>query len=102
MIIRDLIPGCKQCTISPLEIRRNVHLLQFMHRQLPKKELLVDSKYNTRLQQAPVFKLYKPNNEKTKQNIVYRGAITWNSLSAEHRNKEFDSFSNWLKGVRYA
>ena len=92
---------CLECNISPLETRRNVHLLLFMHKQLYNKDLLNDSKYNTRLHQAPVFKLYKPNNEKAKQNIIYRGALKWNALPAEHRNKELKTFTSWLKGDRY-
>ena len=92
---------CTECNISPLEIRREVHLLLFMHKQTCKKELLKSSKINTRLHRGPVFDMYKPNMEKTKQNIMYRGAITWNALSAENRKKEFTSFASWLKGNRY-
>ena len=55
---------CLECRISPLETRRHVHLLLFMHKQLYNKDLLNSNKYNTRLHQAPVYKLYKPNNEK--------------------------------------
>ena len=58
---------CHECNISPLGIRRDVHLLLFMHRQLYNKESLTNSNYNTRLNTAPVYKLYKPKNEKAKQ-----------------------------------
>ena len=92
---------CLECSISPLEIRREVHLLLFMHKQLHKKALLKKSSVNTRLHQGPVFNLYKPNNEKAKQNVIYRGAIAWNALSAEHRNKEYTSFTSWLKRDRF-
>ena len=92
---------CQECSISPLEVRRNVHLLLFMQKQLYKKELLNISKVNTRLHQAPVYKLYKPNNEKVKQNLLYRGAISWNALAPVHRNKELANFTSWLKGERY-
>ena len=92
---------CQECKISPLEKRRDVHLLLFMHKQLYNKDLLHVSKYNTRLHQAPVYKLYKPNNEKAKQNPLYRGALSWNALLAEHRTKNNTSFTSWLKGDRY-
>ena len=92
---------CVQCTISPLDVRRDVHLLLFMHKQLYKKELIKEGNYNTRLHQAPVFNVYKPNNEKAKQNILYRGAISWNALLAEHRNTELNAFASWIKHDRY-
>ena len=42
---------CSECNISPLETKRMVHLLLFMHKQLYNEELLNNSKYNTRLHQ---------------------------------------------------
>ena len=39
----------------------------------------------TRLHDAIVFKLYKPNNEKSRQNVIYRGALEWNKLNKEQR-----------------
>ena len=92
---------CIECHISPLEIRREVHLLLFMHKQQDKKELLKDKKVNTRLHQGNVFNTYKPNNEKAKQNSLYRGAMAWNSLLSENRNKEFTLFKSWLKQTKY-
>ena len=67
---------CQECSISPLEKRRDVHLLRFMHQQLHRLELLKSSRVNTRLHQGPVFKSYKPNNEKAKHNVLYRSAIS--------------------------
>ena len=87
--------------ISPLEIRREVHLLLFMHKQQQKKELIKVKRVNTRLHQGTVFNTYKPNNEKVKLNSLYRGAMVWNGLSSEHRNQEFPSFKIWLKNTRY-
>ena len=87
---------CKDCYISPLETRRDVHLLLFMHKQLSNEELLKTSNIRTRLHQAPVYKSYKPNNEKVKQNIVYRGAFMWNNLPSCERNKDFNTFKSKL------
>ena len=87
---------CENCKISPLEIRRDIHLLLFMHKQLNKDELLKKTTVPTRLHQAPVFDCYKPNNEKAKQNILYRGAQKWNTLPAIDRNKDFKTFKSKL------
>ena len=92
---------CTECNISPLEARRDVHFLSFMLKQLDKKVLLKTATVNTRLHQGPVFNLYKPNIEKAKQNIIYRGATLWNKLPAETRNKEFSTFVAWLKRELY-
>ena len=68
----------------------------FMHKQSHIEELLKKSCIRTRLHKAPVFKLYKPNNEKVKQNVLYRGAMKWNSLPAKDRNNYFKDFKKGL------
>ena len=87
---------CTDCHISTLEIRRELHLLLFMHKQQQKEELLKQVNICTRLHQAPVFKLYKPNTEKARQNVMYRGALSWNSLPAQDRNSDFKIFKTKL------
>ena len=37
----------------------------------------------TRLHDAIVFLFYKPNSEKSRQNVIYRGALEWNNLNKE-------------------
>ena len=71
-------------------------MLLFMHKQTHIENLLKKSRFRTRLHQAPVFKLCKPNNEKVKQNVFYRGALAWNGLPACDRNKSFKDFKNIL------
>ena len=66
---------CNECHISSLETRREVHLLFLMHKQQYNNELLKTKRANTRLHQGSVFNSYKPNNEKGKQNSLYRGAM---------------------------
>ena len=83
---------CHDCKITPLENRREVQLLLFMHKQTQNLDLLKKSKKKTRLHAAPVFKTYKPNNEKARQNVIYRGAMCWNELSFLDRNKNFNDF----------
>ena len=51
----------------------------------------------TRLHLAPVFKTYKPNNEKARANIIYRGAIKWNNLPASERNLNCDDLKKKQK-----
>ena len=74
---------CQKCHIAPLETRRNSHLLLFKYKQTKNVNLLKKAKRKTRLHQAPVFKTYKPNSEKVKQNVLYRGATSWNALMIE-------------------
>ena len=68
------------CHIDTLGLRRNTHLLLFMHKQTKNKDLIKKTTVRTRLHQAPVFKTYKPNEEKARQNTLYRGACLWNDL----------------------
>ena len=88
---------CHDCRISPLENRREVQLMLFMHKQTQNLELLKKPKKKNRLHSAPVFKTYKPNNEKARQNIIYRGAICWNEMSALDRNKNFNDFKTKIR-----
>ena len=88
---------CRDCHIAPLDVRRETHLLLFMHKQTQKEYLLKKPRIRTRMHQAPVFKLCKPNNEKVKLNVLYRGAILWNGLPANDRNKSFKDLKNSLR-----
>ena len=88
---------CNDCKLKSLIDRRNVHLLLFMHKQSSKLSLLKKPKRCTRLHNAPVFNTYKPNNEKVKSNVLYRGAISWNNLPASDRNMEFKELKKICK-----
>ena len=89
------------CNIVRLEKRRDVHLLLFMHKQSHINELLKQSNVRTRLHTAPVFKTYKPNNEKARQNVLYRGANVWNLLPPLDRNLNFNEFKAKVKRDRF-
>ena len=80
------------CYIDTLSKRRDIHLLLFMHKQTNHVNLIKETNVWTRLHQAPVFKTYKPNSEKARQNILYRGACKWNALPANDRYLEFKAF----------
>ena len=68
-----------------------------MHKQTNQEHLLKKKTVNTRLQNGPVFKTYKPNNEKAKLNLFYRGAIRWNEIPADTRKKSFKDFKLYQK-----
>ena len=84
---------------SSLEDRRQAHLLLFMHKQTGNKQLLKEKVCNTRLQNGPVFATYKPNNEKARSSVFYRGAIKWNETSAKNRNLSFKDFKLYQKSL---
>ena len=63
------------CKIATLQDRHDCHLLLFMHKQLLNTTLLKEKMVNTRLHSAPVFSTYKPNNEKARDNVMYKGAM---------------------------
>ena len=86
---------CHVCKISPLENRREVQLMLFMHKQTQNLDLL--KKKKTRLHSAPVFKTYKPNNEKASHNVIYRGAMCWNEISVLDRNKNLNDFKTKIR-----
>ena len=99
-VSRDIL--CRNNHIATLESRRKLHLLLFMHKQTNKANFVKQTNIRTRLHCAPVFKTYKPNNEKVKQNVMYRGAITWNALPANDRNETFVKFKSKLKREQFA
>ena len=96
-VSKDIL--CDNCNIDPLYQRRNVHLLLFMHKQIRNADIIKRTNVRTRLDQAPVFNTYKPNNEKARQNVLYRGANLWNILQANDRNLDFKGFKTKLKRV---
>ena len=83
---------CNECHISTLGARRNLHLLLFMHHFKNCEKMLKNSNIQTRLHQAPVFWYYKPDNERVRLNVFYRGALAWNTLPANERNMSFKDF----------
>ena len=89
---------CNECMVAPLCNRRDTHLLLFMHKQTNQEHLLKSKTVNTRLQKGPVFnKTLKPNNEKSKLSVFYRGATSWNALKANTRNMAFKDFKLYQK-----
>ena len=82
----------RNCKVAPLKDRRLSHLLNFMNKEKINEILLKTHQIQTRLNAAPVFAAYKPNNEKAKANVLYRGATEWNKLPAIERNLDTNGF----------
>ena len=49
----------------------------------------------TRAHDTLLFTVMRPNNEKYKRNVYYKGALKWNELSVENRN--IDKYENFNK-----
>ena len=80
-----------KCNLSSLEVRRNVHLRNYMFKIKNVNSFIEnndDRTINTRLHDGPVFKVTHPNSEPIKRSVMYAGAIEWNSLDADDRNIE--------------
>ena len=87
------------CNIASLSNRHDCHLLLFMHKQKTNANLLKPKAVNTRLHDAPVFSTYKPNNEKAKCNVNYKGATKWNELNSISRYLDFSDFKTLQKNA---
>ena len=74
------------CKISLLKERRILHLNLFMFKQRDNRHIVNNRNLRTRAHDAVLFITNKPNNEKYKRNIYYKGALSWNSLPATERN----------------
>ena len=91
------------CKLSDLDIRRHVHLRNYMFNNRSK---YIKEKHivNTRLHDGPVFEIPKPNNDIIKKSVIYSGALDWNSLDTDTRNiKELFQFKRlqkaWMAGT---
>ena len=87
------------CKTSKIEIRRVVHLNLLMYKQRDNVHIVNKRNINTRAHDALLFTTQKPNNEKYKQNVFYRGALTRNNLPVRERNiPDFEKFKSVQKG----
>ena len=68
-----------------------------MSKEKTNQNLLKFTRIKTRLHFAPAFNTYKPNNEKARANVIYRGAIEWNNLPAIEKNLNLDEFKTKQK-----
>ena len=78
----------QRCNINLLQERRILHLNLFMYKQRHNVNIVNTRNIRTRAHDALIFKTERPQNEKYKRNIFYKGALSWNSLPVYERNIE--------------
>ena len=75
-------------SIANLKMRREMHLQLYMFKQKSNVNIVNNRKVCTRMHDAIVFTTFKPNSEKYKRNVLYKGALAWNSLSVAIRKSQ--------------
>ena len=94
----------KEAKLQKLNVRRKVHVLQFVYRKKQDKTLLVRAPTGrvTRSGKKINFKLRKPNTEKYKSSISYYGFKLWNQLPLALQNiDEAICFKYRVKALLY-
>ena len=76
------------CSIANLNMRRRIHLQLNMYKQKNNLSIVNTRKIATRIHDATLFTTIKPNSEKYKMNVLYKGAMAWNSLSVNIRKSQ--------------
>ena len=86
------------CNINKLNDRRNLHLNLYMFKQKENVNIVNTRNVRTRAHDAILYTTIKPNNEKYKRNVFYKGALSWNNLPVKERNIEkYDNFKTIQK-----
>ena len=86
------------CNINKLKDRRHLHLSLYMYKQQDNLDIVNTRDVRTRAHDALLFITVKPNNEKYKRNVYYKGALTWNNLPVNERNIDnYEKFKNVQK-----
>ena len=84
--------------VKKLYKRRTVHLQLYMFKQRNNAEFVNSRKVCTRAHDAILFNTNRPNSEKYKINVFYKGAIIWNSMTVKERSIEtYDKLKTYLK-----
>ena len=76
------------CGIGNLVMRRKMHLQLYMFKQKHNVDLVNNRTVCTRAHDAILFITKKPNSEKYKINVFYKGALAWNSMSVQIRRSQ--------------
>ena len=76
------------CSIGKLEMRRKMHLQLYMFKQKHNVTIVNNRNVHTRAHEALLYTTLKPNSEKYKNNVFYKGALAWNSLSVQIRKTQ--------------
>ena len=88
LLPRQHTPTIRQhelCNIANLNMRRKMQLQLYMYKQKHNVTIGNLRNVNTRSHDDLLFTTLKPNSEKYKNNVFYKGAIAWNSLSVAIR-----------------
>ena len=70
----------QRCNINLLQERRILHLNLFMYKQRHNVNIVNTRNVRTRAHDALIFKTERPQNVKYERNILYKDALSWNSL----------------------
>ena len=85
------------CSIMKLDKRRTVHLKLYMFKQKENVEFVNTRQICTRAHDATLFRTNRPNSEKYKINVFYKGAIIWNSMTVNDRSIDsYDQLKKYL------
>ena len=88
----------EQCTVTKLDYRRETHLKLYMFKQQNNMEIVNNRLIRTRAHDATLYLTNRPNSEKYKINVYYKGAILWNSMNIQERSFEkYDELKKYLK-----
>ena len=86
------------CSVRLLKLRRIMHLKLFMFKQKGNNEIVNNRQVFTRLHDATLFVTNRPNSEKYKINVFYKGALIWNSMTVQERSIEtYEELKRYLK-----
>ena len=90
----------ESCETANLISRRKMRLQLYMFKQKHNNCIVNDRNVYTRSHDAILFTTVKPNSEKYKNNVLYKGAIAWNGLSVAIRKSQTYSILKELLNKR--
>ena len=91
------------CEIARLDLRGKMYLLLFMYKQKSNVNIVNSRVINTRLHDVLIFISNRPNSEKYKNNVLYKGPTLWNSRPVLERNIQSEDYlKNHLKKEIFA
>ena len=75
-----------------------MHLRLFMFKPRNNMNFVNNRKVNTRAHDATLFVTKRPNSEKYKLNVYYKGALLWNEMTVPERSIEtYEELKVYLK-----
>ena len=86
------------CTVTPLNILGIMHLKLFMFKQRNNMDIVNIRQVHTRAHDAILFITNRPNSEKYKLNVYYKGALLWNDMTVPELSFEtYNKLKDYLK-----